>query len=121
MYRRLKDNHLREHYVDTITITKFRRAFARFRLGITNIRNNDRFLKPYSSTYCLFCLDNIKEDEEHILLHCPTYEQFRNKYLNRCWITLKNVNVKDLLANENETVTRCSACLFTTLSDYEKL
>ena len=108
-YRTFKQNHQREHYVDSITITKFRRAFARLRLGITNIRNNDRFLKPYSSTYCLFCSDNIVEDEEHFLLYCPTYCQLRHKYLLRCWITLKNVTVTDLLANDSTMVTRCTS------------
>ena len=109
MYRTLKLTHQREHYVDTITITKFRRAFARLRLGITNLRNNDRFLKPYSSTYCLFCFDNIIENEEHFLLQCPTYSQIREKYLLRCWITLKNVTITDLLANDSVTVTRCTS------------
>ena len=109
MYRSFKQDHLREHYVDSITITKFRRAFARLRLGITNLRNNDRFLKPYSSTYCLFCVENIIEDEKHFLLHCPTYCQIRQKYLLRCWITLKNVTVSDLLANESVMVTRCTS------------
>ena len=108
-YRTLKQNHLREHYVDSITITKFRRAFARLRLGITNLRNNDRFLKPYSSTFCLFCSDNIIEDEFHFLLYCSTYELLRQKYLKRCWITLNNVSVQDLLANDSDMVTRCSA------------
>ena len=108
-YRTLKQNHLREHYIDTITISKFRRAFARLRLGITNLRYNERFLKPYSSNYCLFCSNNIIENEEHFLLHCPTYGFIRQKYLLRCWITLNNVTTIDLLANDSVSVTRCTS------------
>ena len=109
IYRTLKYNHHREHYVESITITKFRKAYARFRLGITKIRNNERFLKPYSSTFCLSCQPNVKEDEYHFLLVCPMYNELRIKYLKRCWITLNSLTIQDLIANENEWVTRCTA------------
>ena len=109
VYRTIKDNHSREHYIESITITKFRKVYARFRLGITDIRNNERFLKPYSSIYCLHCQPNVKEDEYHFLLVCPLYTELRIKYLQRCWITLNNLTLQDLIANENEWVTRCTA------------
>ena len=108
-YRTIKSNHAREHYIESITITKFRRAFARLRLSIINLRNNERFLKPYSSTDCLLCVTRIKDDEEHFLLRCPFFEHLRNKYLQRCWITLRNVSVTDLVANDSPMVTRCTA------------
>ena len=110
IYRLIKENHIREHYVQTLLITKFRRAFARFRLGIVDLRNNCRFLKPFSSRFCLFCRPaKIIEDELHFLLHCPNYENIRSKYLERCWITLNNLSLKDIIANDSETVTKYSA------------
>ena len=109
MYRSFKDNHSLEHYVETLSISKFRRVFSRFRLGITDLRNNERFLKPYSSRYCLICELDAIEDEYHFLLECPTLHPYRIKFMLRCWITLENLTIRDLLANEHPSVTKCSA------------
>ena len=108
-YRSIKFNHTRESYVDSITITKFRRSLARLRLGIVNLRNNERFLRPYSSRDCLLCAVSVRDDEEHFLLKCPFLDHLRNKYLLRCWITLKTVSVFDLLSNVHPIVIRCTA------------
>ena len=107
MYRTIKLDHKQEGYVHTLTISKFRKAFARIRLGILDLRYNERFLRPYSSTHCVFCGPQIVENEHHFLLECPMYSEIRSKYLLRCWITIHNITVLDLLANDSPNVTKC--------------
>ena len=107
MYRTIKFDHNREHYATTIEITKFRKAFARLRMGIIDIRYNERFLRPLSSRYCTLCLPQKIDNEFHFLLECPRFTELRHKYLLRCWITKNNLTVIDLIANESVFVTRC--------------
>ena len=109
MYRTFKFNHSLEKYVESLTVSKFRRVYARFRLGITNLRNNERFLRPLSSRTCQLCTSDMIENESHFLLQCPIFQEFRVKYLLQCWITLENLTVNDLIANDNTTVIKCSA------------
>ena len=108
-FRTIKDNHSLEHYVTAITINKFRKALARFRMGIVDIRNNERFLRPLSSRNCIFCQPAITDDESHFLFDCPIYHDIREKYLKKCWITLKNLTVKDVIANESTFVLKQSS------------
>ena len=42
-------------------------------------------------------------------IKCPAYKEIRNKYLNKFWITLNNVSVKDLVANDNPDIVRNTA------------
>ena len=119
-YRSIKFNHDKENYVDAITITKFRRSLARLRLGIINLKNNDRFLKPLNSRDCPLCAVKHKDDEEHFLLTCPFLNQLRNKYLLRSWITLRNVSVYDLVANSNPLVIRNTAMFIFHATKYKE-
>ena len=107
MYRTIKEDHNREHYISSIEITKFRKAFARLRMGIVDIRYNERFLRPLSSRFCIFCPSQKIDDEFHFLLECPMFTELRQKYLLRCWVSLNNVTVADLLTNESVFVTKC--------------
>ena len=107
LYRTLKQDHNREHYTTSIEISKFRKAFARLRMGIIDIRNNERFLRPLSSRNCIFCSPLKIDNEYHFLLECPTFNDIRSKYLLRSWITLNNLSVKDLVASESVLVTKC--------------
>ena len=108
-FRLFKEDHIREHYVETLTISKFRKAFARFRMGITKINNNYRFLQPDKDRHCSICPQKPIEDEYHFLIGCPAYDNLRIKYLLRTWITLENLTVKDLIANNSERVTKYTA------------
>ena len=103
-YLSFKEEHSREGYLGDIRIPKFRRALTRFRFGVTEIRANKRFTNPQAIRRCPFCI--FDEDEEHFLLLCPAYKQLRDKYIARHWITLNNITLKDLLANENVNITR---------------
>ena len=109
IYRSLKLNHSLETYVESLSISKFRSVYARFRMGITKIRNNERFHHPLSSRKCLVCELDENEDESHFLLKCPLYDDLRQRFLLRCWITLHSLTVIDLIANDNPAVIKNTA------------
>ena len=106
-YYSFKDDHNRENYLDNITITRFRKTLTRARFGIIDLKYYDIYKNPEADTKCPFCTE--EEIEDHILLKCPTYNDLRDKYLLRRWITLKNVEVKDLLGNQHQEVQHCVA------------
>ena len=106
-YLSFKEDHNRENYLSEIRIPKFRKALTRFRFGINELRENRKFTNPQANRNCPFCVDN--ETDIHFLIKCPAYEEIRNKYLNKFWITLNNISVKDLVANENPDIVRNTA------------
>ena len=103
-YREFKQGHEREAYLQQITISKFRRIFARARMGIIDIRFNETFHKPDNNFKCPFCIKI--ENELHIRLECPTYQFLRHKFISRYWITTNNLTLRDLFNNENTDITR---------------
>ena len=83
-YREFKDNHNREQYLKDINVTKFRKIYTKFRLGILDIKANKQFYKPEIDVKCPTCEEGI-EDERHILLICKTYNYLREKYITKHW------------------------------------
>ena len=71
-----------------------------------DINKNKKINNPNQDETCPFC-PNRTENEHHFLLSCPQYEALRNKYIGRYWITLNNVQVKDLF--DNEEITKMTA------------
>ena len=106
-YLGFKEGHERENYLGDIKVPKYRRALTRFRFGVLELRANRRFTNPQANRQCSFCVE--EETEEHFLLKCPAYVDIRNKYLAHNWITLNNLSVKDLVANENSNIVRSTA------------
>ena len=101
-YLSFKEEHNREGYLSDIKIPKYRRVLTRLRFGVLDIRANRRYTNPQASRRCPFCVQD--EDEIHILLVCPAYNQLRVKYISKYWITLNNITLGDLLANTNENI-----------------
>ena len=59
----------------------YRRALARFGMGVSPI-NARKFCYANAEEHsCPFCSDKI-EDEKHLLLDCPVHSQFGCKYLS---------------------------------------
>ena len=81
--------------------------FTKLRFGMIDINKNKKLNNPNHDETCPFC-PNRTENEYHFLLQCPQYEELRNKYIKRYWITLNNVQVKDLINNE-EQITKMTA------------
>ena len=81
MYRLFKTNRLMEKYISEMDIQMIRDAMTRFRLGISEIYvHKHRFHEGNVDLICPSCNEE-DEDETHFLLHCPVYEDFREKYL----------------------------------------
>ena len=83
-YRSFKSSFCMEGYLDTISNRSHRVCYSKMR--ISNYRfaiETGRFRKiPRDERCCLFCKEQsiaVIEDEKHILLHCPLYEQYRKQ------------------------------------------
>ena len=80
-YRKFKADFVIEPYLENITITKFKYAFARLRLGANALKINTNFTHQLPDTLCPFCQE--EENELHFLLHCKIYRDLREKYLTK--------------------------------------
>ena len=80
-YRTLKKTYITEPYVHIITQKKFRSPYAKFRCGVAPI--NIELCRyglariPVEERVCSHC--NDVEDELHVLMHCPLYDDDRNQ------------------------------------------
>ena len=105
MYRSFKSILQHELYLQMITIIKFRTALIRFRLGINELRVNQRYGNITETKKCPFC-DDI-ENEIHFILKCPMYTQLRNKYLTKHYQTkIYKQPFNFLLQNEDKHILR---------------
>ena len=102
VYRTFKESLFQENYLSCITITKFRNALIRLRLGINELNVNNRFNDE--TKLCPFC-ENI-ENESHFILRCSKYEPLREKYIWKHFDSHSHPNVVDILKNDNLFVIR---------------
>jgi len=104
-YRSFKSLLQPERYLKDITITKFRNVFVKFRLGIVDLKINKRYQNV--TLTCPFC-DTV-ENELHFLLHCPKYNDLRQKYISRYYTNVHLSPLPFLLQSENTFITRSVA------------
>ena len=72
-----------ERYIKLIDKNNFRKALARFRLGVSEINSHrHRFSSSAVARQCPFC-PGVLEDEAHVVYICPSYVELRQKYLDR--------------------------------------
>ena len=89
-YRTFKKTYIAEPYVHIITQKKFRSAYAKFRCGVAPI--NIELCRyglasiPVVERVCSHC--NEVEDELHVLMHCPLYDDIRNQLT----LSVNNIN-----------------------------
>ena len=79
-YTLFKSEFLTEHYCTLILPKSHRGALAKFRFGVAPIRlETGRYEGlPIEDRICPFCNDDVSvEDEKHVLLYCPLYEDLR--------------------------------------------
>ena len=72
-----------EKYINELTVSKFRAAFAQLRCSSHQLRiETGRFYKePKAERLCLICKLHYIEDEYHFTLVCSTYNDLRYKYI----------------------------------------
>lgn len=82
IFQSFKDSIGREQYLDTICVTIYRTALARFRLGVSPFNaHRHRYSQSLDSKTCPFC-PGKSEDEVHVIFDCPTYHDIRGRYIN---------------------------------------
>ncbi len=97
-YCRYKQNFSFELYLDNIHERKYRNALCRFRLSSHKLAiEQGRYINiPRDERKCIYCTQNVIENEYHLLLTCPFYRDLRIKYLKPyfCrWPTLQKCNI----------------------------
>ena len=105
LYKEFKEWHGNESYLTEITVTKFRKVFTKFRLGLLDIRSNKAFYDESIDTTCPLCRQDI-ENEIHLIFHCPSYNYLRSKYINKHWPNTTSTSLKELLNDSNADKTK---------------
>ena len=94
----------RERYLTVLNIEIFRRYFAQFRMGVSQLNTHRfRFSNNWRKKLCPFCIDEL-ETEIHFLFQCPAYSLLRNKYLSKLINTRKpeNEQANELLMTQQD-------------------
>jgi len=83
-YRLYKDVYRLEHYAETRMPGQHRSAYAKFRCGVAPIRiETGRYENiPAEDRLCNVCKNNVIEDEPHVILNCPFYDDLRYELLH---------------------------------------
>jgi len=123
-YKLFKHNYCTEFYCTTVLPLNHRSAFAKFRCGVAplrietgryeNILRNERF--------CFNCKDCI-ENEEHVILICPLYNDLREVLFNNAVLicpSFKDFNLSDKMAFLFSNILIMKSCAKTCLKILEK-
>ena len=85
-YRLFKEELKTEAYVNIIMPKHHRSALAKFRAGVAPLRietgRYERTIVPINQRTCFNCLNNI-EDEFHVIMKCPIYNELRQELLSQ--------------------------------------
>ncbi len=108
-YKLYKFSYCTEQYLLQNIPIRYRSAFAKFRCGVAPLKiETGRYeRKELDERLCINC-DNV-EDEKHVLLKCPLYEDLRQSMFidvvghNNNFLTLSD-NEKNLFLFNNDTV-----------------
>ena len=80
IYRNFKPCRYKELYLNVINFTIYRKCISRFRMGVCCINSDQLRFANIQDNVCPLCMEN-EEDEIHILLQCPVYQDLRIRYL----------------------------------------
>ena len=83
-YRTFKSQYKTEPYLNCIMPKTHRSAYAKFRCGMAPIRlETGRYERLDESDRTCFQCPDMVENEQHVLLACPLYNDIRLKYLEQ--------------------------------------
>ena len=107
IYKNIKFSYDYEHFVDVLSIRKFRHCYAQFRTGVHDLEiERGRYHNlPLDQRLCKVCSANVVEDEFHFILNCRVYADIRlcfipSKYfMNPC---LHKLHI--LLSSKNDLI-----------------
>ena len=116
-YRLFKIKYVSEFYVFTIMPKGHRSALAPFRCATAPLRIETGRYENLSveERKCLYCKD-VVEDESHVLLDCPLYNDIRCKLFKQLQaqqcnlLCLNKIELlRTILASQEEYTSKCSA------------
>ena len=113
-YRLFKTEFKTESYLYCPMTKTHRRSFSKFRCGVAPLRlETGRYEGLSESERTCFNCDGIIENEEHVLLECPLYEDIRQ--------TLPYEPLHSDLSNEEKLITMFSSTSFTEIRIVAKI
>ena len=113
-YRLFKTEFKTESYLYCPMTKTHRRSFSKFRCGVAPLRlETGRYEGLSESERTCFNCDGIIENEEHVLLECPLYEDIRQ--------TLPYGPLHSDLSNEEKLITMFSSTSFTEIRIVAKI
>jgi hypothetical protein len=98
-----------EKYLHLFIPRRLRRSLAKFRIGNHDLeieRGRHRNV-PVNERYCKLCLSKdllVIEDEYHVLLKCPSYNDLRSVYLDLDNVPVNMHTFIQLMSSTNSTV-----------------
>ena len=69
-------------------------------MGILDIQSNKIFYDENVNITCPTCKQK-PENETHILLECPSYDYYRDKYIHKHWPVTTGLTLKEILNTQN--------------------
>ena len=111
-FNKISDFSLEKCYLSKPLSFVQRKALAKFRLGVLQIRiETGRYERPKKSPLeriCKQCDLNVPEDENHFLLHCPKHRIMRESYFEKInldgFFTLHDIDKLRYLVNSPDIV-----------------
>ena len=87
-----KEEYKTEPYVCEIIPKHHRSALAKFRSGVAPLRietgRYERNVVTANQRTCFNCHDNV-EDEFHVVMHCPVYNDLRRELLSQKFLVIE--------------------------------
>ena len=109
LYKNIKLSYEYEHFVDVLSIRKFRHCYAQFRTGAHDLEiERGRYHNlPLDRRVCKVCSANVVEDELHFILCCRLYADIRLCFIPRKYFMnpcLHKLHI--LLSSKNDLIIR---------------
>ena len=84
-YSTFKEFYEQEPYLNVLRNFEQRRLFTKFRISNHQlaIETGRYYNIPRDDRLCSLCKTNMIETEQHLILHCPTYSNFRSEFQSK--------------------------------------
>ena len=112
-YKLIKTSYCLHNCINVLNVRKFRHFYMSLKLGSLSLEiQRGRFNNiPRNERLCKLCGTDV-EDEYHLVLKCPIYEDLRELYLPRKYTNNPNVNKFILLMSSRNEKIICNIATF---------
>ena len=121
-YNSVKNRHGLENYLDILKLSKFRHAYARFRLschGLEIEKGRYRAVER-ENRRCFFC-PHLIEDKYHFMLICNKYDDLGKLYLQAKYYTSPNTHKFCILMSSKKRYSHKVYCYIFTLCKFKNI